>query len=120
MQVADPIPTVEWWDQILLKGPAYPSAQQTTVAGLEIQNAEKVDRDSMDTKEEESSTPGAISNPELNATYLRIDKITSYIEHPIPVEPRIDNDTAPPLALMLTKRVCNHLAIISWFSFMFR
>eukprot|EP00002_Diphylleia_rotans_P032372 TRINITY_DN6794_c0_g1_i2.p1 TRINITY_DN6794_c0_g1~~TRINITY_DN6794_c0_g1_i2.p1 ORF type:complete len:666 (-),score=204.03 TRINITY_DN6794_c0_g1_i2:163-2160(-) len=100
----DPVPSVEWWDEAILKVPSYPTLQQTDEASDKIQSALRMEDDSAEVKEESDTVPTVPQTNIMESTYLRIEKITSFVEHPIPVEPPLDPDVAPPIALMLTQK----------------
>lgn len=42
---------------------------------------------------------------------FRLDRITHYVEHPVPIEPPIEEAPAAPMPLMLTQKVCCTLAL---------
>ena len=73
----DPIPDVEWWDARLLTTGAY---AEPSTAGEGGDSAELV--------------PG-----------LNMERITQYVEHPVPIDPPAEGDAPPPRPLMLTKKV---------------
>eukprot|EP00898_Chlorokybus_atmophyticus_P005252 jgi/Chlat1/5728/Chrsp38S05566 len=73
----EPVPDVEWWDVALLPSGTYENIPS----------------------ESDRTQDGAGPPLELNK-----DKITIYVEHPVPIEPPAEAAPPPPQPLMLTKK----------------
>ena len=76
-QELEPIPDVEWWDARILNTGAYAEPAEQPDAG---------DSTGLDQG-------------------LNRDRITAYVEHPVPIEPPAEGEVPPPRPLMLTKKV---------------
>lgn len=73
----EPIPDVEWWDARILSSGVYEEPREQADAGASGEPIRGLNR----------------------------ERITSYVEHPVPLEPPAEGEAPPPRPLMLTKKV---------------
>lgn len=84
----EPIPDVEWWDRFLVPGDA---ESYIVLDELEFSSG--------------SSSTGSASKPgSRDRAVLKLDDVTIYVEHPVPVRPTNDLENPPAMPMFLTQK----------------
>eukprot|EP00877_Chromochloris_zofingiensis_P011346 jgi/Chrzof1/6465/Cz18g12030.t1 len=108
LEFRDPIPDVEWWDRLLLVGGKYHSTPSNGGSTKTLDD-EHVDGGAGDgddvgvSKDHAAAEQDDMDTGEPNVQ-IRENKITHYVEHPIPLEPPAEAPPPLPQPLKLTKR----------------